>query len=151
MKSLFIVCAAVACTIAASGCTNGPGGPATSPINPFGTEAAPTTGTEPAGGGGNSQESIAQLCAQVCARISGACGSNDSSCASDCANDAPPGCEEEFRAFLQCIATAMLNCSGGFIAPVCEGALIAADNCASSPPTGMSGGSAGASGSAPPR
>lgn len=136
MKSMFIVCAAVACTIAASGCMTGDGGTATSPIDPFGTEPAPTTGTEPSGNG-NGQATIAELCVQVCARIS-MCGSSaDSNCASECAADSPPNCEAEFRAFLECLTTAMINCNGGFIAPGCEGALIAADNCQSSAPTGQ--------------
>ena len=136
MKSLFIVSAAVACMIAAPACMTGDGGPATNPIDPFGTEPAPTTGTESSGGGG-SQATIAELCVQACARIS-MCGSSaDTGCAADCASDAPPNCETEFRAFLQCLATAMINCNGGFIAPGCEGALIAVDSCSSSPPTGQ--------------
>ena len=93
-------------------------------------------GTEPSGNG-NGQATIAELCVQVCARIS-MCGSSaDSNCASECAADSPPNCEAEFRAFLECLTTAMINCNGGFIAPGCEGALIAADNCQSSAPTGQ--------------
>ena len=136
MKSLFIVCAAVACTIAASGCASGDGGTAMNPINPFGTEPAPTTGNEPSGGGG--QATIAELCVQVCARISSACGNGTDSgtCPSECANDAPPNCQNEFRAFLQCVATAMLSCNG-FIAPTCEGAYIAVNNCTITPPAGQ--------------
>jgi hypothetical protein len=134
MKSLFIVCAAVACTIAAPACMSGDGGPPTSPIDPFGTEPAPTTGSEPTGSGG--QATIADLCVQVCARITSACGdgTESGSCASECAADAPPQCQPEFRVFLECLATAMLNCSG-FIAPACEGALIAAQNCENSQAT----------------
>jgi hypothetical protein len=125
----------VACTSPQSGCTTGDGGTARSPIDPFGTEPAPTTGSEPTGR--LRQATIAELCVQVCARISMCQSSADSSCASECAADSPPNCEAEFRAFLECVATAMLNCNGGFIAPGCEGALIAADNCQSSPPTGQ--------------
>ena len=136
MKSMFIVCAAVACTIAVAGCMTGDGGTATSPIDPFGTEPVPTTGTEPSGNS-NGRATIGELCVQVCARIA-TCGvSADTSCASQCAADFTANCEAEFRAFLECVATATINCNGGFIAPGCEGALIAADNCSSSSPTGQ--------------
>jgi hypothetical protein len=133
MKSLLIVCAAVACTIAASGCS-GDGPPARSPFDPFGTEPAPTTGSEPTGG----EATIAELCVQVCARLTSTCGrTNDTGCASQCAADSSPNCEAEFRAFLECLATATLNCNGEFIAPACEGALIASESCQSSSPTGQ--------------
>ena len=146
MKSLFIVCAAVACTIGATACMTGEGGTATSPIDPFGTDPALTTGNEPTGG---DQVPIAQLCVQVCARIISTCGSSGtdaSSCASECAADSPPNCEAEFRVFLQCLATATLDCGGSF-APACQGAAIAADACESS--TGAGGtGTAGGTGAA---
>ena len=141
MKSLFIVCAAVACTIAASGCTSGDSGPATSPIDPFGIEPAPTTGSEPTGG---NTDTIADLCVAACARIQAACpgAAGGAGCASDCASSAPAGCEAQFRGFLQCLASAQLFCTGSsFDAPQCTASLNAVETCLGS--TGTPGGSAG--------
>ena len=146
MKSLIFVCAAVACTIAASGCMSGDGGTATSPINPFGIEPAPTTGSEPTGG---NTDSIAQLCAAACARIQAACpgAASGAECAGDCASSAPAGCEAQFRAFVQCVASAQIVCSGSsFEAPQCAASLSAVEICLGS--TGTPGGAAGGTGSA---
>src|SRR5512134_875050 len=114
MRSLFIVCAAVACTLAA--CMTGDGGPATSPIDPFGTEPA-STGNESTGG---NSDTIAELCATACARIQAACpgAGGGTECAVQCSSAAPPGCETEFRAFVQCLAGAQVLCNGSsFEAP----------------------------------
>ena len=152
MKSLFIICAAVACTVAASGCTTGDGGPATSPIDPFGTEPA-SNGGEPTGG---NAETIAHLCAAACARIQTACpgAGGGTDCTSSCASSAPTGCETQFRAFVQCVASAQIVCSGSsFDAPQCTASLNAVETCLNGTGgTGTAGGTgaAGASGSTPP-
>jgi hypothetical protein len=142
MKSLFIVCAAVACTVVASGCTSGDLGTARSPIDPF--------GTEPASGAGEPTGTIADLCTAACARIQSACpgAGGGTDCASDCAGSAPAGCESEFRAFVQCLATAQITCPGGssFDAPQCAAAINAVESCLNT--TGMPGGSAGGTGTA---
>lgn len=147
MRSLFIVCAAVACTLAASGCTSGVGGPATSPIDPFGTEPAPTTGSEPTGG---NTETIAELCAGACARIQAACpgAAGGTNCAAECTSSAPPACEPQFRAFLQCLSRAQILCSDlSFDVPQCDAAIDAVGICLNS--TGVPGsGTAGGTGAA---
>jgi hypothetical protein len=150
MKSLFIVWAAVACTIAATGCTTGDGGPATSPIDPFGTEPA-TAGGEPTGG---NTGTIAELCAAACIRIQAACpgAGGGSECALQCASSAPPTCENQFRAFVQCLAVSPIFCSGSsFDAPQCTPAINAVEICLNSTGAGGTGtaggtGAAGASG-----
>ena len=100
MKSLFIVCASVACAIAASGCIERRRRVGHDPIDPFGSDGAggsePTIGTEPvtADGSGRARATIAALCAQACVRIQALCGSSaDANCASECAADSPPNCE----------------------------------------------------------
>jgi hypothetical protein len=146
MKSLFIVCAAVACTVAASSCTSGDLGTARSPIDPFGTEPA-SGGGEPAGGNTNT---IADLCVAACARIQAACpgAAGGTGCASDCASSPPAGCEAQFRAFVQCLASAQILCNGSsFDAPQCSTSLNAVETCFGSG-AGTSGGTgaAGATG-----
>jgi hypothetical protein len=149
MKSLFIAFAAVACTVAASGCTSGDLGTARSPIDPFGTEPA-TSGGEPAGG---NTDTIAQLCATACAHIQAACpgAAGGTECASDCASSAPAGCEVQFRAFVQCLASAQITCPGdsSFDAPQCTASIDAVQRClGGTSGTGTAGGTgaAGATG-----
>jgi len=146
MKSLFIMCAAVACTIAATGCTTGDGGPAMGPIDPFGTEPA-STGSEPTG---DNSDTIAQLCAAACARIQSGCpgAAGGTNCAAECASSAPPGCETQFRAFLRCLAGSQIFCDGtSFDVPQCQSAIDAVSICINS--TGVPGnGTAGGTGAA---
>ena len=148
MKSLFIVCAAVACAVAAAGCTSGVLGPAGSPIDPFGTEPG-ASGDEPTGG---NSDTIADLCVAACARIQAACpgAAGGTGCASDCASSPPVGCETQFRAFVQCLASAQIVCSGSsFDAPQCTASLNAVEICLGStgtPGGGAAGGGTGAAG-----
>lgn len=149
MKSLLVVCAAVACTVAASGCTSGDLGTATSPIDPFGTEPG-SSGGESTGG---NADTIAELCASACVHIQAACpDAEGADCATDCASSAPPGCDTQFRAFVRCVSSAQIYCSGSSIeVPQCQSAVDAVTNCIAStgvPGSGTSGGTgaAGATG-----
>jgi hypothetical protein len=120
-RLIIIVCVSLAGALAAGGCNSGPAGTASPPFNPFGTDPAPTTGNEPAGGGGIDKPptmgggTIAQLCATVCARFESVCpgSGGGTSCASECASSAPPGCESLFQSFLACLVSAPLTCSNG--------------------------------------
>jgi len=152
MKALLLSCASIAAAALAGGCSGGGGGPAT-PFDPFGTEPAGATATEPATGQGGTAPgggSTAQACARVCARIQSACPEADgASCASDCAATETtfPGCQAEFRAVLACITTAPLACQQGSISvPACDNASLVFSNCIGSQPAGDGGG-----GTAPPR
>ena len=164
MKALSIARACVmgAILIAglAAGCGAGNGGgPDSLPIDPFGTESTNHTGNESPGGSNESPppmntSSIEQLCAQACAHIQSSCpgaSTNASSCPSDCASSVPPGCEQQFRAFVACIATAQLVCStsGGIQLTGCEAETAAINACPGVTSGGSSaggGGTAGASG-----
>jgi hypothetical protein len=149
MKHLMIICALVAAAAAASSCEGDGAGPATSPINPFGTEpsTASAVGVEPPTGG----SSLAALCARACAHIEAVCpGTGSPNCADDCVTSGPPGCDTQFRAFVQCVATAPLDCASMQIDTLaCQTQLNAINSCLS----GTSGGtgSGGAAGTAPPR
>ena len=124
----------------AAGCGAGNGGgPASLPIDPFGNEPPPPTNTG----------SILQLCEQACAHIQSSCPSSGSgsSCPSDCATSSPPGCEQQFRAFVACIATTQLICTNGGLDPsTCNAQLTALSACDSGT-AGTSSGSSGAAGS----
>ena len=139
----------------AAGCGAGNGGgPASLPIDPFGNEPATPTGNEPTNGGNEAPPptntgSILQLCEQACAHIQSSCPSSGSgsSCPSDCATSSPPGCEQQFRAFVACIATTQLICTNGGLDPsTCNAQLTALSACDSGT-AGTSSGSSGAAGS----
>jgi hypothetical protein len=147
MKRLIIVCAWLAAGAAAS--CQGTGGPARSPIDPFASEAT-VGGNEPSGGG---SETLLELCGRACANIA-ACEAGSAGCAADCASDVPAACEAEFRAFVQCIATAPICINGNVDPTSCMATLLAVDACASRSGGGASGGGTGMAGatgtSAPP-
>src|SRR5262245_41001413 len=150
MKFQLALTAAAACAIAA--CT-GDGisfqslppprgwGSATPPPRGSGpTRGGPEpglTGADPAPGtgGGNT---IAGLCAQVCGKLASACGgqTDPATCPGECAADvmAAGACQSLYVAFLQCIATAQLTCSGTEIQlpPDCYDEILALAACESS-------------------
>jgi hypothetical protein len=145
MNRLFIVCASVAYVIVASGCSSGGAGLPT-PSDPFGNDSASTSGSEPTigkpepGAGGadpvpGSGGTIEALCARACVHIQASCPGNagGSACAADCAESAVedfPTCMAEFRAFVVCIGTARLTCSGTSVeAPTCQSAIEAVILC----------------------
>jgi hypothetical protein len=132
MKPLFIVCALVAGTIATSGCMTGDGGTASVPFGPFGTEPVTRTGSEPSG----ASESLSELCVRACASIHAGCPSEyEADCPTECAAASPPGCEMQFRAFVQCIAMTPVTCDAG---GVCPQAAAIVNSCADT--IGMPGG-----------
>lgn len=102
-----------------AGCDGG-GGPAPSPIDPFGTEPVGIWGSEPTGrdneapptGGGGSIEA---LCAQACSHIEAQCpgATSGADCGVGCANFAGRNCDTELRAYLACLGTVNLTCVDG--------------------------------------
>jgi len=136
---LIVVRAAIAWTVVACGCSSGGSGPALPPFNPFGVDRALPTGNEPTISGADqppappSAQGIAELCAIDCTRIMRACpGLVSPDCASSCSTIPPElaGCTAQIQAYLACISTAALDCSGGGLsAPACDGASIAIINC----------------------
>jgi hypothetical protein len=94
-------------------------------------------------GGG---EALLDLCGRACANIASCEGGGDADCATDCATDVPPGCEPEFRAFVQCVATAPICVNGSADPLVCTAAYAAVDACARGSTGGSSGGGTGAAG-----
>jgi hypothetical protein len=137
------ICLSLAAVVAA--CDPGTAGPPTEPSDPT------KTGYEPPGGNAditpNAGGSIDQLCSYVCMRFANACQNlADPTCASQCAASVTglPMCEAVFRSFLQCLATAPLNCSNGGLDPnTCQQQSIAVSNCQSGISTGTAGSSGG--------
>jgi hypothetical protein len=138
---IIVVCASFAGALAVAGCTSGDGGPAINSSSPFGTEPAPTTGHESAGTGGLDPApgqpmggSIAQLCAYDCMRFDSVCpGSGGTNCAAQCASFVTqiPGCEGQFQAYLACLSSVPLSCSGTQIQPSgCDAQISAVNACA---------------------
>ncbi|MBW2459688.1 MAG: hypothetical protein JRI68_34680 [Deltaproteobacteria bacterium] len=64
------------------------------------------TSTSSSGTGGTGEGTIAQACAEVCA-ILDQCGQTEPGCATSCQTDVMTGCETEYLAFLQCLASFM--------------------------------------------
>jgi hypothetical protein len=107
-----------------SGCS-GTGGPATSPINPFGSDPVVVSGSEPAGSGTDKPPTatIEQLCTSACANIQAMCpgAEGGTDCAAQCATTDTMGCQTQFNAFVACLATATLDCTGGGVsATACQ-------------------------------
>ena len=135
-----LVRAAIAWAVVACGCSSSGGnGPALPPFNPFGVETALPTGNEPTVSGADqaprpSAQTIPELCAVDCMRIMEVCpGLVGSDCVSSCSTIPPDlaGCMAQIQAFLACVSTAALDCSGGSLAaPSCDSASIAITNCA---------------------
>lgn len=151
MKRLISMCAWLAAVAVTASCTGDGIGPATQPLDPFGTDPARITGSEPTGGG---SESLSELCARACANIQAGCPEEqEPACAAECVSSSPPGCEREFRAFVECIASTPLTCDP---TNVCSQTFAAVNSCVvsmgssggtgSGGASGTSGGAAGASG-----
>ncbi len=131
-----------ACAIAmlASGCADGGSDSTVRPPFPFGTEPAPVTGSEPTIGGNDllpgQERSIGELCSAACTNLESGCpGVAGGDCQQSCVGTASafPTCAAEFRAFVACIATAPVFCSGQTLRlPACDGTESAFERCANS-------------------
>jgi hypothetical protein len=148
MRPLLFVCAGIAWAAAAGGCGSGTAGPASPPFDPFGNETITKTGDEPVVSGidpgpGNGGQSIAQLCAIDCVRIEAACpGGAGDTCVSSCSAvpSRYPQCTTEAQAYLACVATAPLGCSGGTVdTSACDDTGIAFSQCANAAGTSAGG------------
>ena len=127
MKPHVVLAASLACALAAC---SGTGGSAAPTVPPFGTEPAPSHGSESAGLGPEpgtsglepgisgqepipgSEESIGGMCAGVCGRLATACGpgANLAKCSSDCIRGTSEAgvCQSLYLDFLRCLQTATL-------------------------------------------
>jgi hypothetical protein len=163
MKPHVVFAASLACALAAC---SGTGGSAAPTVPPFGTDPAPSHGSESAGLGPEpgtsgpepgtsgqepipvSEESIGGMCAGLCGRLATACGQGASlaKCASDCIREisAAGVCQPLYLDFLRCIQTATLVCNdtGGIALPdECYGSILALAQCEDGYPTPTGGAS----------
>jgi hypothetical protein len=158
MKPRTITRAFAACAIAmlASGCADGGSGPTVTPPSPFGTEPAPVTGSEPTIGGNDSlppvtgsestiggndslpgqERSLRELCSAACSNLESGCpDAVGVDCQQSClgAGSSYPTCAAEFRAYVACVATAPIFCSGPTLQiPACDSTESALEYCANS-------------------
>lgn len=119
------------------GCSSdGAGGTASIPFDPFGTEPAPTSGTEPTSGDSVAPPeralSIADLCALACTRFTfdcyGAAACDPTECVTFAARR--PDCIGAVRSYLTCLLTAPTQCGPyGPEAPACDTVGQAAQSC----------------------
>ena len=142
MKPRTITRAFAACAIAmlASACADGGSSSTVRPPFPFGTDPAPVTGSEPTIGGNDSlpgqERSIGELCSAACTNLERGCpGVGGGDCQPSCVGNASdfPTCAAEFRAFVACIATAPIFCSGSTVQiTACDGTQSAFERCLTS-------------------
>jgi hypothetical protein len=119
------------------GCSSGgDGGTASIPFDPFGTEPAPTSGTEPTADNTVAPPergaSIADLCAVACTRFTFDCYGASACDPNDCVTLAlsRPECIDVFRTYLSCLSTAPTQCGPyGPEAPACESVGQTAQSC----------------------
>jgi len=143
-RSLIIAAVSLGWALANGACSGGDGLPATNPINPFGTDSfngggsstpgqGNTTGT---GGTGGTGGSIQQLCSTACNHIEQVCPG--SSGGADCGPQCQalfsyfPSCQNELKAYVDCVGHAQIVCSGTSSSiNGCDAQITAVDNCAS--------------------
>lgn len=141
MKDMLVIGRSLALLVAlAAAACDGGAGPVSSPVDPFGTEPSAGRSAIPSDGTGeaptpppSSTATVEELCFQACSNVMSRCPGavGDGECAGDCAGfEAPGGCEETFKSYFRCLATASLTCEGSSIdAPACDGALFALMSC----------------------
>lgn len=137
MKKMLVLGGSLMMALASAACDGG-GGPVSQPINPFGTE--PTTGRTavPSDDTGATPSpppnaTIDELCFYACSNVMSQCPAfvDEGECSSDCSGiDIPSVCEESFKAYFRCLATASVTCLDTSIeAPACDSARFAAMSC----------------------
>ena len=118
MKAQLILALAWSVSSSVACSSSGGGGPA-EPFNPFGTEPAPTTGSEPASGHDDpspiNQSSLEMLCVQFCQNIAAGCPDalEGYDCAFQCTStlSRAPACEAQSRAYLMCFLSTTVTCN----------------------------------------